>query len=80
MFCAFGGAEGSLTTIRQVLKNSEKTSAHIVPPNTNVFWTFDNVQWRLYKLSKEKPLVAIATSMVQTFPDGLERSEIQYVP
>ena len=47
------------------------------------FLTFDNVQhlikkWRLSKSTQTKALVAIATSVVQAFPDGLGHSRIQY--
>ena len=84
MFCSWAGSKGSITTICETLKRSEVTSARKVPDGTNVFWTFDNVQhlikhWRLYSTSSQKGLAAIATSVVQTFPDGLEVSPIQYI-
>ena len=84
MFCNWAGAKGSLSSITRVLNNSQHSSARQVPPYSNVVWSFDNVQhlikmWRLHQLSKPKPLVAIATSVVQTFPDGLGFNDIQYM-
>ena len=35
--------------------------------------------WRLFATSSQKGLAAIATSVVQTFPDGLKQYKIQYI-
>ena len=84
MFSCWGGSKGSITIIRETLKRSETTSARIAPYGTSLYFTFDNVQhlikhWRLFATSSQKGLAAIATSAVQTFPDGLKQYKIQYI-
>ena len=83
MFNTFGGAKGWRKTIDLIIKRSEKMSQQLVPDFTNVNWIFDNVQflmrhWRVLTNNKQKALAAIATSVAQTFPDGLGQSMIQY--
>ena len=70
-------------TIDAINNRSEKSSQLLAPECTNVNWTFDNVQflmrhWRVMATKKQNMLAAIATSVAQTFPDGLGQSMIQY--
>ena len=83
MFLHFAGAKGSLSTVKSVINRSEKTSQQCVPDKVIVNFTFDNVQclmkhWRVFAQKKPQALAAIATSVVQTFPDGLKTSSLQY--
>ena len=36
--------------------------------------------WRIFSTATQKGLAAIATSVVQSFPDGLNKNQIQYAP
>ena len=79
------GAKGTYPLVKdQILKNSENTSLRKCQDGVEVFYSFDNVQklfaiHRLYSQNQNKPIARIATSIVKCYPDGLLRSNIQYL-
>jgi hypothetical protein len=79
------GAKGTYKLVKeQVLKNSEETSFRKCQDGVEVFYSFDNVQklfaiHRLYAQNQNKAIARVATSIVKCYPDGLLRSEIQYL-
>ena len=78
------GTEGNRTTIEVILKNSFDTSKFKIPEKTTVFVSFDNVQklfkiYRLHQTLQAKAIGIVVTSVVSILPDGLLRSDVQYV-
>ena len=78
------GTKGSRTTVECIMKNSLETSKFKIPEKSTVFMSFDNVQklykiYRLHENTQSKAIGIVVTSVVSILPDGLVRSDVQYV-
>ena len=79
------GAKGTYPLIKDIiLKNSEESSLKKCHDGIEVYYSFDNVQklfaiHRLYGQNQNKPIARIATSIVKCYPDGLIKSDVQYL-
>ena len=79
------GAKGSYNLVKdKVLENSKETSYRKSIDGVEVFYSFDNCQklfaiHRLYSQNQNKAIARVATSIVKCYPDGLIKSNIQYL-
>ena len=79
------GAKGKYNLIKDcILQNSKETSSRSCVDGVEVFYSFDNMQklfaiHRLYSQNQNKAIARVCTSLVKCYPDGLLKSNIQYL-